>query len=591
MDKQISWVEPEEKELEKKVWSEYSRDEIRKHLEYLSTLIRRAGTEDELKAAKYIKARLDDYGVESEIHEFDAYVSLPGEATLEVLSPVQKSFPCMPGVFITPTPPEGLEGELIYMGEGMEKEYDEVDVKDKVVLIAGGREGRSEATRLALKKGAAAQIHVTPGKTRALIAIQPRTVWGSPTPETMDKNLSPPILSVCNEDGRYLLELVQKGPVILRLKANAWFGYRKVRLPVGHIKGTGDPEKFVLVGGHYCSWFFGASDNAVANSIKLEMARIFSKYRKKLNRGVRFCWWVGHEQGTFAGSTWYLDHFWDDIRDHAVAYLAMDGVGRKGSSGFEARNSEEVRRFQEKVIQEVLGLKVKSKRVQKSGDQSFWGVGLPSLIGGTFFDTPEKSDEDPVWYSHTAEDTLDKVDMEVIQIPFKVHTVSILRLCNNPVLPFEFVSLAKKFEEGLKDLQLKSESIFDLRSLITQTGTLERKARALNQLIEKSLLTLRKKRTDKSFKKKLETINRCLMQLSRILLPVFSTKAGKYGQDPWRIKFKPILTLQRFEELHLLKTESEEYKAFRTFFLRERNKVSDALDLANHLLKDTIERL
>jgi hypothetical protein len=58
MEKQISWVENKEKELEKKVLAEYSSDEVRKHLEYLTTLIRRAGTDDELKAAKYIKSKL-----------------------------------------------------------------------------------------------------------------------------------------------------------------------------------------------------------------------------------------------------------------------------------------------------------------------------------------------------------------------------------------------------------------------------------------------------------------------------------------------------------------------------------------------------
>jgi hypothetical protein len=171
MEKHISWVEAEEKELEKKVLSEYSRDEIRKHLEYLTTLIRRAGTEDELKAANYIKARLDEYGVDSEIYEFDAYISLPGEATLELLSPVQKSFPCLSGVFITPTPPEGLEAELIYLGE---RGNEEMDVRGKVVLLIGTRESRNEAARLAREKGAAAQVHVTPGKTRTFIAVQPR---------------------------------------------------------------------------------------------------------------------------------------------------------------------------------------------------------------------------------------------------------------------------------------------------------------------------------------------------------------------------------------------------------------------------------
>ncbi|MFB3887414.1 MAG: M28 family peptidase [Thermodesulfobacteriota bacterium] len=588
MENHISWLDVEEKELEKKVLAEYSKDEIGKHLEYLAGLTRRAGTEDEQKAAKYIQSRLDEYGVESEIYEFDAYVSLPGEASLEVLSPVRKSLASLSGVFITPTPPEGLEAELVCLGERIEERSEEPDLSGKIVLIAAGREGRVEATRLARKKGAAGQIHITPGKTRAMIAIQPRDVWGSPTPETIDKNLSPPIISVCNEDGRYLLELVRKGPVIVRLKANAWSDYRKVRLPTGRIRGTEDPDKFVLVGGHYCSWFLGASDNAVANSVKLEMARIFSKYRKKLKRGIRFCWWIAHEQGTFGGSTWYVDHFWDDLRDHAVAYLAMDGLGRKGSSGFEARNSEEIRKFQEQIIKEVLGLRVKSKRVQKSGDQSFWGVGLPSLIGGTLFDTPESPGEDPVWYSHTAEDTLDKVDRDLIQIPFRVHAVSILRLCNNPILPMEFVGLAKEIKEGLKALQLKGESIFDLKPLIVEAGVLEKKAKALNQTIDKRLSAIGRKRKERSFGNDLEKINRCLMQLSRVLLPVFSTKAGKYGQDLWRTKIKPILPLQRLDELRSLRLESEEYKAFRTLLLRERNKVSDALHLANRLLEETI---
>jgi hypothetical protein len=126
--------------------------------------------------------------------------------------------------------------------------------------------------------------------------------------------------------------------------------------------------------------------------------------------------------------------------------------------------------------------------------------------------------------------------------------------------------------------------------LIIQAGALEKRARRLNQIIEESLSALGRKRTDRAFKNHLQKINRSLMQLSRILLPAFSTKAGKYGQDLWRTKVKPVLTLQRLEELGSLKTGSEEYKAFLTFLLRERNKVSDALDLANRLLEDTIER-
>ncbi len=110
MEKHISWLDAKEKELEKKVLAAYSRDQVKKHLEFLTTLTRRPGTEDELKAAQYIKGKLDEYGIDGEIYEFDAYVGHVGEAKLDILSPVQNSFPCEPRVFTAPTPPDGIEG-------------------------------------------------------------------------------------------------------------------------------------------------------------------------------------------------------------------------------------------------------------------------------------------------------------------------------------------------------------------------------------------------------------------------------------------------------------------------------------------------
>ena len=56
MGKHIAWLDEKEKRLEKKVLAEYSSDEVRKHLDYLTTLTRIAGTEDERKAANYIKS-------------------------------------------------------------------------------------------------------------------------------------------------------------------------------------------------------------------------------------------------------------------------------------------------------------------------------------------------------------------------------------------------------------------------------------------------------------------------------------------------------------------------------------------------------
>lgn len=589
MKNHISWVEVEEKVLEGKILAEYSGSEVRKHLEYLTTLIRRAGTEDELKAAKYIKSKLDEYGIDAKIYEIDAYISHPGKADIEVLSPVQKSFSGLPRTFIPSTPPEGIEAEVIYLGKSLAEDYQGVDARGKIVLGEPAyREGRLELAMIAQEKGAIAQIHITPGTSRSINIGQLRFTWGNPTPETIDKIPQIPVIAICYEDGTYLRELIKKGPLSVRLKADAWRGYRTIRLPIGVLEGMKEPDKYVILGGHYCSWFTGATDNAVSNSLMLEMARIFSKHRKSIDRGIRFAWWAGHEQGTYAGSTWYLDHFWDDIRDHAIAYLVMDGLGRAGSSRLEVSNTEEIRKFSEGISKEVLDLEVESKRVVKVGDQSFWGMGIPSISISSGFTGDRTS---AIWYSHTAEDTLDKVDTDLIKMPFKAYTVSILRLCNSRVLPFEFVTMAELFKKGLEDLQKGVKPILELTSLIHQVETLKKKAEALNLSIKKNISSFEKKRRSRDFKNKFKEINSCFMELSRILIPTLSSKAGKYGQDPMGMKFAPMPTLQPLHKLNAMDSQSEKYRALQTSLLREKNKVSDALNLANRILDDALKKI
>ena len=591
MEKHISWVDAKERELEKKVLAEYSKDEVQKHLHFFTALIRRAGTKEELKAAKYIKGKLEECGVDSEIYEFDAYINHPGEAHLQVLSPAETSLPCLTSIFSTSTPPEGVEAELIALNTGSEEDYRGVDPRGKIGLIKpAGMEGQLEAAKRGEEKGVAAQIHVNTGKTRAISIGQFRNTWGNPTPEAVAHLPKTPAVSVCEEDGEYLSDLTRKGRVLIRLKVDSWRGYKKIRLPIGVLPGSKEPDKYVLAAGHYCSWFTGATDNAAANALMLEMARIFSKYRKNLARGIRFAWWSGHEQGLYAGSTWYLDTFWDDIRDNAIAYLVMDGFGRKGASGFEPRNTEEVRMFQERVIKDVLGVDTPSKRAPRFGDQSYWGMGLPSMTGrpGFAFEKEGAKGSESIWYSHTAEDTLDKVDLDLVSIPFKVNAVSLLRLCNSPVLPLEFVTMAEVIKQALDGLRANGDIPLDLTSLITQAEALQKKAKALNKVIGKNLLGFEKRGRDRERVRKFKEINGCLMGLSRILMPILSSQAGKYGQDPMGGRFQPLPRLQPVKELNSMGRGTEAYQALLTSLVRERNRLSDALNSADRLLSSTL---
>jgi len=584
MEKHIGWLNQEEDHLEKTVLSEYSSSNVRKHLAYLTTLTRMAGTDDERKAAEYIKGELDEYAIEADIHEFEAYISHPGRAELEILFPVQKILICLAHGFIASTPLEGLEAELIPVGKGSAEDLQASITKGKIVLVEEQGQFRSaEIARNAEESGALGQIFIARGRPRSIGRMRLRNSWGAPIPETIDKIPKTPAVSVCREDGAYLNELARQGRIVVRLKADSWRGYKKVRQPIGILRGVRDPEKYVLCSAHYCSWYNGATDNAAANSLLLEMARIFSKYRNDIGRSIRFAWWTGHSQGSSAGSDWYADNFWEDIRNNAIAYLNMDGLARAGSAGFEPENSEEIRTFHEGVIKDILHSTVTSKRVKRSGDQSFWGIGLPSFTGATKFASSAGGER--VWYSHAAEDTLDKVDLDLLEIPFKVNAVSVLRLCNCSVLPFNFATLSEVLNNALQEIQEKSRSALDLTSLIARVEELTKKANYLSQTIEKKQLTIRKKKImEPGIEKNIRGVNACIMELSHILLPAISTKSGKYGQDPMGTKMKLVPALQPLLHLMTMDNEGEEFKALRTFLLKERNKLSDAINSAHQTM-------
>ena len=428
-------------------------------------------------------------------------------------------------------------------------------------------------------------LGITPGKSGAINIERLKSAWGNPTPETIDQIPKTPAISISNGDGHYLMKLLKQGSVRIKLKADSLREYRQVHLPVGTLEGRREPEKFVLLAGHYCSWFTGATDNAAANSLMIEMARIFAKHREFLGRSIRFAWWSGHEQGAFAGSTWYLDNFWDDIRDNAVAYITMDGLGRIGSSGYECRNTEEVRNFHEKVVKEALGIQVRSNRIPKTGDQSFHGMGLPAFTGKQDLKVEPEGDmfTEAIWYSHSALDTTDNLDIGLLKNPFKVNSLSLLRLCNSRILPFEFVTLTEAIHNALTHLQ-KGKPMIDLTPLINNSSKLVKNAVQLKAVVEKE-------QTDVGNEQRDNRINTGLMMLSRILIPIFSSKRGKYSQDPRETHFKPLPVLQSIQELSALDPNSQETKALFTFLVRQRNKVSDAIQAANQIITDTLNSL
>src|SRR5690606_30612667 len=101
-------------------------------------------------------------------------------------------------------------------------------------------------------------------------------------------------------------------------------------------------------------------------------------------------------------------------------------------------------------IDMVTGVQLVGKRVGRFGDQSFLGIGVPSLYaslsGQPSVQTDKSKQESSVggrsstlgWWWHTPEDTIDKVDESNLVRDTKVYLATVYRFVNSELLPVDY---------------------------------------------------------------------------------------------------------------------------------------------------------
>ncbi|MDR7521308.1 MAG: M28 family peptidase [Armatimonadota bacterium] len=571
---------------------------LRAHLEKFSTLHREAGSPDERAAVDYIAETLRADGVEVTIHEFRGFVSLPRDASLDVLTPDPMSIPCRPRSFGANTPPGGLEGELVFAGSleedrstmifartGDDRDYDGIDARGKIVLgTAGGPDGVKRAS----DHGAIAYIHMWPSGEDAIHEMIVTSIWGTPTPESIGRLPRIPALSIKKADGQRLRTMMARGPVRVRIHARAETGWRTLPLAVADIRGA-EPE-FLLVGAHIDSWYEGVTDNATGDACLLEMARVLHTQRGRLRRGVRFAWWPGHSHGRYAGSTWYADHAFDDLRRYALGYLNIDSPGVRETAIFDCRyNMGEVEDLMKRTVPEVTGQSPNIRRPFKAGDQSFWGIGLPSL--GAFrmlpLDHPERATvggSGAGWWWHTPADTLERADPAILASDTQLYLTIAARVVMPPVLPFNFVPTARDFSTLLVELrEAAGGGGVSLDDLVGRAQRFEELAERLERARAALADAAGERKPGRRASQQIARLNRGLMALSRMLNPVLYTVEGPYDHDP-ALQVPMLPGLQGVRRLAALDPDSDEYGFLRTRLVRERNRVADALaSAADHV--------
>lgn len=183
-----------------------SLEEMRRHLEYLCSFDRTSGTEGEERAVQYVIDQLKAWGVPVEVHEFQAYLSNPVAAVVEVLGNGRRELKAKTKSFSGETVAEGVVGEVVYVpgGANMFRDFDtsgrleSMQLKGKIVLSEGG--GRQNMIT-AQRGGAVGYIHMWPSDEEHIHEGMANPVWGTPTIETVSRLPELPVVTVNHASG------------------------------------------------------------------------------------------------------------------------------------------------------------------------------------------------------------------------------------------------------------------------------------------------------------------------------------------------------------------------------------------------------
>ncbi len=259
----------------------------------------------------------------------------------------------------------------------------------------------------------------------------------------------------------------------------------------------------------------------------------------------------------------------------------MDSSGGKGATVLaDAPASAELLALARDAIRAQGHSEIDGLRMGRAGDQSFWGIGIPSLFMGVS-EQPAGGGDNPGaavfgggarkgagygWWWHTPEDTIDKIDPELLVRDTRIYVRALARLLNDDVLPLDYVAHAEYLTAHLEALQRELGERFDLSRLLCGAADLRNHAGRLHQ------------RTDTG------NVNRALMAAGRALVPMDYTTGDRFGHDP-AVPQQPYPALDALRLLAKAPAGSDAAKFIEVAARRAFNRVNRALEEANAALE------
>jgi N-acetylated-alpha-linked acidic dipeptidase len=566
-------------------------DESQALLEKFVTLVRESGTPDEESAAGYIVDRLKALGVPVTLHTPELYISNPVRAELTIAlgaDGTSRTLHARPPAMGRSTGEAAIDGEICYVPSkyagGTSSLFDlpaaargggaDDPVRGRIVLTEGFSMPASVGAFE--RRGAIGQIFIHPGKNVHEGICT--SIWGAPTAESLGRKPSVPVVCVNHPDGEALIADVQRGPVRAAIKTWLRESWMRCLLPVAEIRGQQDADEFLLVHGHYDSWYEGIGDNATGDAALLELARVLWGLRDRLKRTVRIAWWPGHSTGRYAGSTWYADTFADELDQHCVAQLDIDSPGCAGATAYEeVMWMAEADALCRSSIHDALGLPSTGVRPLRAGDYSFNQIG-PTGLYMLLSNIPAEERARRGYYAvggcggniawHTVDDLMPVADLEILRRDLMVYLTTIVRILNAPLHPFDYAAAAEEMRAAVSNYHEAAAGevdlgpiVHDLSRLAADIGAwrLEMDAQVAQSAGNHEL----RRRT-----------NATLRRIARLLVPLNYAKGERFDHDP-ALKFGVVPRLEGAATVHQAPVAMKPF--LKVGLQREINKVRSTL--------------
>jgi N-acetylated-alpha-linked acidic dipeptidase len=281
-----------------------------------------------------------------------------------------------------------VTAELVYVNHGMPDDYKElerqgVSVKGRIVLTRYGGGWRGLKPKLAYEHGAVGcliysdprddgygvgdtypkggyrprdgvqrgsvqdlvlysgdpltpGVGATPGAKRLAIA-DAKTILKIPV-LPMSYAAAEPLLAALGgrvapqgwQGGLPLSYHVGPGPAKVHLKVLSDWGQKTIYDVIAKIRGSDEPDRWIVRGNHHDGWVFGATDPLAGQVALMAEAKAIGKLVKegwRPRRTLVYASWDGEEPGLLGSTEWAETHA-DELKSKAVLYINSDTNGR-----------------------------------------------------------------------------------------------------------------------------------------------------------------------------------------------------------------------------------------------------------------------